>query len=300
MNELERKTSDIEETHEGTEPHVANSKMLTVQNNGNGNQKTQGVADIRRSVPDTRVKPWANLQDVCELLGIPLDPSIPNEELQLHYLRYRVGQFIYAVGQPFEMLYVVSTGFLKTVMIGDDGNEQVLSFPMKGDLLGIDGIHLHHYSSEAVALSDCTVIAIPFKALNAVGKSYPALAHAMYGIISRELKLETAMVAMLGSLSAEARVARFIAFLSDRFGDMGYSSKKFNLRMTRKEIGSYLGMQLETVSRTMSSLAAMGFISVDQRAIEILDIQALRTLRRLPPSQGRSDKRNGTRRAQSD
>jgi CRP/FNR family transcriptional regulator len=298
MSDLECGIVGIYEAHEGSRPQLIASTILTIPNNLN--QGIEGLRDTKQRMLNMRVKPWASLQETCELLRIPEDASMVNEDLQLHYLRYKTGQFIYTTGQAFEMLYVVSTGFLKTVMIDDDGNEQVLSFPMKGDLLGIDGIHLHHYSSEAVALSDCTVIAIPFKTLCAMGKSYPALENAMYGVISRELKREAAMVLMLGSLSAEARVARFIAFLSDRFGDMGYSSKQFNLCMTRLEIGSYLGMQLETVSRTLSSLATMGFISVDQRAIEVMDIHALKTLRRLPPSQGRSDKRNGVRRAHSE
>ena len=96
------------------------------------------------------------------------------------------------------------------------------------------------------------------------------------------------MVSMLGALSAEARVARFLVSLSERFADMGYSSKLFNLRMTRHEIGSYLGLTLETVSRTLSAFNEFGLITVDQRSIGIKDLDSLRTLRRLPPSSARS------------
>lgn len=96
---------------------------------------------------------------------------------------------------------------------------------------------------------------------------------------------------MLGSLSAEARVARFLVNLSERFSEMGYSGKQFNLRMTRHEIGSYLGLTLETVSRTLSAFNEMGLISVEQRAIDIKDLNALRTLRRLPPSRARDKQR---------
>src|SRR5207302_4348917 len=110
----------------------------------------------------------------------------------------------------------------------------------------------------------------------------------MYGVMSRELVREQAMIGMLGALSAEARVARFLVSLADRFAAMGYSSKLFNLRMTRHEIGSYLGLTLETVSRTLSAFNEIGLISVDQRSICIKDIDALRTLRRLPPSSVRA------------
>jgi CRP/FNR family transcriptional regulator len=98
------------------------------------------------------------------------------------------------------------------------------------------------------------------------------------------------MVSMLGSLSAEARVARFLVNLSERFAELGYSGKQFNLRMTRHEIGSYLGLTLETVSRTLSAFNEMGLISVEQRAIDIKDFNALKTLRRLPPSRTRDKK----------
>jgi len=99
---------------------------------------------------------------------------------------------------------------------------------------------------------------------------------------------EQAMVSMLGALSAEARVARFLVSLSERYAEMGYSSKLFNLRMTRHEIGSYLGLTLETVSRTLSAFNEIGLISVDQRSIGIKDLDALKTLRRLPPSSSRA------------
>src|SRR6476620_25789 len=96
------------------------------------------------------------------------------------------------------------------------------------------------------------------------------------------------MVSMLGALSAEARVARFLVSLSERYADMGYSSKLFNLRMTRHEIGSYLGLTLETVTRTLSAFNEIGLITVDQRSIGICDVESLRTLRRLPPSTTRN------------
>jgi CRP/FNR family transcriptional regulator len=110
----------------------------------------------------------------------------------------------------------------------------------------------------------------------------------MYGVMSRELVREQTMIGMLGALSAEARVARFLVSLADRFAAMGYSSKLFNLRMTRHEIGSYLGLTLETVSRTLSAFNEIGMITVDQRTIGIKDAESLKTLRRLPPSRSRT------------
>ena len=232
-------------------------------------------------------KLWSNLNYVCELLRISAISPIGDEEFLFQHVQFKAGQRVHTIGQAFEMLYIVNSGFLKTVMIDESGNEQVLGFPMKGDLFGIDGIHDRHYMSETVALSSCDVILIPFRKFTAMGRIYPELETAIYSVMSRELIREQAMVSMLGSLSAEARVARFLVSLSDRYSAMGYSGKDFNLRMTRHEIGSYLGLTLETVSRTLSAFNEIGLISVEQRAIGIKDIDALKTLRRLPPSRMR-------------
>jgi len=231
---------------------------------------------------------WSNLKEICELLRIPAASPADDEELLFQHVQFKTGQRIYTIGQPFDTLYIVHSGFLKTVLIDEFGNEQVLSFPMRGDVLGVDGIHGKHHATEAVALSNCDVILLPFKKLTALGRGHPELEPAMYGVMSRELVREQAMVSMLGALSAEARVARFLISLSERFADMGYSSKLFNLRMTRHEIGSYLGLTLETVSRTLSAFNEIGLINVDQRAIGINDADALRSLRRLPPSSSRA------------
>ncbi|HEX2530259.1 MAG TPA: helix-turn-helix domain-containing protein [Burkholderiaceae bacterium] len=233
-------------------------------------------------------KLWSNLKELCELLRIQAVSSVSEEELLFQHVQFKTGQRIHTIGQPFDTLYIVHSGFLKTVLIDEFGNEQVLSFPMKGDLFGVDGIHTRRYASEAVALSNCDLILLPFKKFTALGRSHAELEHAMYSVMSRELVREQAMVSMLGALSAEARVARFLVNLADRFAEMGYSSKLFNLRMTRHEIGSYLGLTLETVSRTLSAFNEIGLITVDQRSIGIKDAEALKTLRRLPPSSSRA------------
>jgi len=232
-------------------------------------------------------KLWSNLNEICELLRIPATNQFEDEEFVFQHVQFKAGQRIHTIGQPFDTLFIVHSGFLKTVLIDEFGNEQVLSFPMKGDMFGVDGIHTKRYMSEAVALSNCDLILVPFKKFTQLGRSHIEFEHSMYNVMSRELVREQAMVSMMGALSAEARVARFLVSLSERFAEMGYSSKLFNLRMTRHEIGSYLGLTLETVSRTLSAFNEIGLISVDQRSIGIKDIDALRTLRRLPPSSAR-------------
>jgi CRP/FNR family transcriptional regulator len=227
-------------------------------------------------------KLWSNLREVCDLLRITAAIPANTEELLFQHVQFKTGQRVHTIGQAFDSLYVVNSGFIKTVLIDVFGNEQVLSFPMKGDLLGVDGLHNRHYASEAVALSDCDVILVPFKKLLALGRAHIDFENVMYDVISRELVREQTMVSLLGGLSAEARVARFLVSLADRFAAMGYSSKDFNLRMARHDIGSYLGLTLETVSRTLSAFNELGLITVDQRAIGIRNAEALKSLRRLP------------------
>jgi CRP/FNR family transcriptional regulator len=257
--------------------------------------RTESTPTVPNALPvDTgwqrQGKLWSNLKELCDVLRIPPTSAslIADEELLFQHVQFKTGQRIHTIGQPFDALYIVHSGFLKTVLIDEYGNEQVLSFPMKGDLFGVDGIHTRRYASEAVALSNCDLILLPFKKLTALGRIHLEFEHAIYSVMSRELVREQAMISMLGALSAEARVARFLVSLSDRYAEMGYSSKLFNLRMTRHEIGSYLGLTLETVSRTLSAFNEIGLITVDQRSIGIKDADALKTLRRLPPSSARA------------
>jgi CRP/FNR family transcriptional regulator len=231
---------------------------------------------------------WSTLKELCGLLRIPVTSTMTDDHLLFQHVQFKTGQRIHTIGQPFDALYIVHSGFLKTVLIDEYGNEQVMSFPMKGDLFGVDGIQTKRYASETVALSNCDVVVVPFKKFIALGRSHIELEHAMYNVMSRELVREQGRVSMLGTLSAEARVARFLVSLSERFAEMGYSDKLFNLRMTRHEIGSYLGLTLETVSRTLSAFKEFGLIAVHQRSIGICDVEALRTLRRLPPSTTRN------------
>lgn len=230
-------------------------------------------------------KLWSTVNELASLLGI--DTRLPGDHVLFQHVQYRTGQRIHTIGQPFDMLFAVNSGFLKTVMIDDAGNEQALAFPMKGDIIGIDGIHKKIYMTEAVALTNCDIVLIPFKQLTAIGRANPALEAELHSVLCRELIREQQMVSLISSLPAEARVARFLVHLSDRYAALGYSGTQFTLRMTRQEIGSYLGLTLETVSRSFSAFKLIGLIGIDGKSVIIRDLDTLRTMRRLPPSQPR-------------
>ncbi len=192
--------------------------------------------------------------------------------------RVREGEALVHAGDKFHSLYVVRSGCFKTVYTDYSGSEQVLAFPMCGDLMGADGIDCGHYSSTAVSLDTSEVVIVPLTSLARLVYECPSLEDLLYRVLSRELVRVQNMAWTLGTLGAEGRVAAFLLSLSARLGALGYSRCSFNLRMTRQEIGSYLGLKLETVSRALSALNSAGIIQVHQRSIDIVDADALRSV----------------------
>jgi CRP/FNR family transcriptional regulator, anaerobic regulatory protein len=218
----------------------------------------------------------SSLEDVAHLLAIDLPAGCITPSPLFHHRRVKPGEHVYRAGQLFDALYLVNCGFLKTVSGDIEGNERVLSFPMKGNLLGCDGICEDRYSADAIALTDCDLIVLPFAQLLGIGRVEIALEHLICRVISREIMGEHGHFATLSALPSDARVARFLAMQAQRHAAMGFSPRCFMLRMTRREIGSYLGLTLETVSRALSALDAAGVVKVDQRNIEILKPEVLR------------------------
>ena len=233
-----------------------------------------------RSPPLAHSSVQSSLADICNLLGIA--DVDEDSDVQFHRKRVTPGRWVFGSGQKFDNVYLVLSGFLKTLLLDEEGNEQILSFALKGDLLGIDGLHSGVYPSQAVALTDAELIAIPFTELTKLARQHSAIETWLYRAISREMALEHTVVGILGTAGAEVRVARFLVSLSTRFEFLGYSPTQFNLNMTRQEIGSYLGLTLETVSRALSALNDAGLIRINQRAVILKNIEALRSLKKLP------------------
>lgn len=190
--------------------------------------------------------------------------------------RLNAGQSALCMGQPFDGLYVVRLGALKTSMMHSDGAEHVLAFPMKGDLLGFDGICRNRYLSEVVALTDCDLIRVPAAELFSPGRGCNDIERMAYWAISREIVQEQTAYASYHSAKSDARVARFLRIQSERYSAMGYSPNRFTLPMSRRDIGNHLNVTLETVSRAFSALDHLGIIAVERREVEILSLDALR------------------------
>ncbi len=188
------------------------------------------------------------------------------------------GDCLYRTGGALQSLYAVRTGFLKTYVLHDDGREQIVGFHMMGELLGMDAIGAGEHLCDAVALEDSEICEIPFGELEHLSRDLPALQQHFHRIMSREITRDYGVMLLLGSMRAEERLAAFLLNLSQRFAVRGYSPTRFNLRMTREEIGSYLGLKLETISRAFSHFQSEGLIKAQRKSIELKDLERLRAL----------------------
>jgi CRP/FNR family transcriptional regulator len=219
-----------------------------------------------------------NLREMC--LPMDLDNEALRRVEQVVYARRRVkrGDALFNAGDPFNAVYAVRSGFLKTTVINDDGREQVTGFHMPGELLGLDGIGTSRYNGNAVALEDAELCVLPFSLLEEIGRDIPTMQRHLHGVLSREIVRDHGVMMLLGSMRAEERLAAFLLNLSKRFTHRGYSPSDFHLRMTREEIGSYLGLKLETVSRLFSRFQDDGLIEVQQKHVRIVDIEGLQAV----------------------
>ncbi len=188
------------------------------------------------------------------------------------------GTAIHRAGDPFRSVFFVKSGAAKRMLIQEDGREQILGFPMPGDIVGMEAIDAGTHSTTVIALDLCAVVEIPFEAIEALAAENPAVARFLYHRMSAALRDEHGWLAALGLLNADERVAAFLLDLSNRFSARGFSPRRFMLRMTRAEIGSFLGLTLETVSRVFSRFQKLGLLKVTRRDIELLDMAALSSL----------------------
>nr|WP_224011508.1 MULTISPECIES: helix-turn-helix domain-containing protein [Paraburkholderia] len=218
------------------------------------------------------------MRHLCMPQGLALDDLPKLEALICTARSVRRGESLYRAGDPFDSLYAVRSGSLKTVMAHRDGREQVTGLRLAGDPLGLDGISTDTHTCSAVALEDSSVCIIPYPALKHLCRETCAMQDRLHRLMSEQLIRESSQMMVLGSLSADERVAAFLLDVSERNGLRGYSHAEFNLRMTREDMGSYLGMTLETVSRTLSRFQKRGLIDAQGKLIRIIDIDGLRHL----------------------
>lgn len=247
-------------------------------------ESATAIPDLNRitRLPDNFPRLWSTVEQLYKLLKIEIDEAITTDAYRFQHIKSRTGARVYSAGDRCDALFIVYAGFLKTSWVDKYGNEKILDFPMKGDVVGFDGIDQKQFRNTLVALSDIELIVVPMDFFQSSSGHAYGLRRKIMELMSSALVAGQKVEYMMGTLPAEARVAKFLLSISQKFRAMGFSDKSFHLRMTREDIGSYLGLTLETVSRTLSGFSRCGLIRVDQKFIEIVDSDSLRLLRRLP------------------
>ena len=219
-----------------------------------------------------------NLRELCMPVGLKPEELQRIDDLVATRRKVKRGTTLFRNGEHFEALYAIRTGFFKTCITAEDGRDQVTGFQMAGEIIGLDGIVDDRHTCDAVALEDAEVCVMPFEKISEISRDVASLQHHLHKIMSREIVREHGVMLLLGTMHAEERVAAFLLNLVQRLHARGFSRTELVLRMTREEIGNYLGLKLETVSRTFSRFAEAGMISVRHRHVRILDVEALRRL----------------------
>ncbi len=219
-----------------------------------------------------------SLRELCLPMGLTREEVTHLDQLVYSRRKLKRGESVYRAGDPFSAIYAIRTGFFKSNVIMEDGRDQVTGFHMPGEIIGMDGIGTERHSTNTIALEDSDVCVIPFSRLEEIANEVRGLQRQFHRMMSREIVRDQGVMMLLGSMRAEERLAAFLLNLSQRFVARGYSPSEFYLRMTREEIGSFLGLKLETVSRIFSKFQEEKLISVQLKHICILNTDGLRSI----------------------
>jgi CRP/FNR family transcriptional regulator len=222
------------------------------------------------------------LGQFCIPVGLSHEELIKVDALVKERITLKKGDVLYRHGSPMSSVYSVRFGTLKTEHCLSDGRSQIIGFHLPGEILGLDAIGDGYHQSDAIALEDSEACIIRFTEFESLASQIPTLQNQFHRILSRELTQDQRHLLSLGSLRAEERLAGFLLNLSERLTARGYTNHEFDLRMSREEMGSYLGIQIETVSRMLSRFAEAGLIQVKQRHVKLIDITGLYELAGLP------------------
>lgn len=240
--------------------------------NQNTELKTNSLSLIKTACSN------CNLRELCLPVGVNDEDLDRLDSLISSRRRIKRGENLYHVGEAFNSIFAIRSGFFKTGVLMEDGRDQVTGFQMAGELLGLDGISTEQHTCNAIALEDSEICAIPFAQMETLSREIQSLQHHFHKVMSREIVRDHGVMMLLGTMRAEERLAAFLLNLSQRFTARGYSHSDFYLRMTREEIGSYLGLKLETVSRAFSRFQEEGHIAVQQKHVRILSVSGLKTM----------------------
>lgn len=188
------------------------------------------------------------------------------------------GEYLYRANEPFQSVYAVRSGSVKATTLSDGGDEQITGFYLPGEVVGMDGIAQDRYTNSVIALETASVCEIPFNRMEELSLQIPSLQRHFFQLMSREITQDQQMIALLSKSSAETRIAALLLSLSARHRLRNLSATHFNLSMSRTDIGNFLGLTIETVSRIFTRLQKQELLAVDKKSITILDMRALTEL----------------------
>ena len=220
------------------------------------------------------------LRDLLRLMGAGLDDAPLVAELNVPLRRVRAGDTLFHEGAPAEAIYFVRAGTFKTFRTAEDGYEQVLGFAGRAEVLCFDALCMNSHPTAAVALEESSVYVVLMQDIFSLGERCPALDRVVHLAVSSALTRRGELAEVMAAVAAEVRLARFLMQWSQRMAISGQSPRRFYLRMSRRDIASHLGVAHETVSRSFSALAAWGYIEVNNREVEIIDMDGLKALSR--------------------
>ncbi|MGS2717018.1 fumarate/nitrate reduction transcriptional regulator Fnr [Eionea flava] len=215
------------------------------------------------------------LSTVCLPLGLTPAQMVQVDDLIQHRPLLQKKSYLYHAGDAFEHLYVVRSGCVKTVMGTESGEEKITGFYLSGDIVGIEGISDQRYHSSAVALDTSSLCKIPFTEIEQLATTVHDLQRHMFTIMSKEIVTDQHAMMIMNKKKADARIAAFLLSLSGRFQRQHQSPFQWILPMSRGELGNYLGLTIETVSRVFTKLQKANIISINKRELEITSLKEL-------------------------
>lgn len=218
------------------------------------------------------------LSNLCLPLNLELSQLDQVNALVERNKTLHKGEYLYRAGDVFSAIFAVRSGCIKTVHLSEDGEEQITGFYLPGEILGIDGLHEDKYNNSAIALETSAACQLPFNKLENLSQSIPSLQRHYFQIMSREIISEQKLIALLSKGSAEQRITSLLLSISSRNQRRQLSATEFMLPMSRTDMGNYLGLTVETVSRVFSRLQKDALIKSERRMVQILDIHKLTQL----------------------
>lgn len=234
--------------------------------------KVINIASVKVACSD------CSLQQLCLPIGISLNDVDQLDRIIKRRRPISRNANIFRLGDPFHALFAIRSGSVKTYTITEDGSEQITGFHLPGEIIGLDAINSEQHPCGAKALETTSVCEIPFERLEELSGVVPGLGRQLLRIMSREIQADDELLTLLGKKSAEERLAALLLSLSSRYRQRGFSHKEFYLSMSRNDIGNYLGLAVETVSRLFSRFQQQHLILVQHKHIRLEDIEQLSTL----------------------